>query len=72
MKMQSFLFGRPLPHVDENKYGRHSDRVQYLLKNKVTCANGQEKLKCRIKPSNQCKIILAKKEVATGVTSRST
>ena len=23
--------------VDENKYGRHSDRVQYLLKNKVKC-----------------------------------
>lgn len=45
---------------------------EFLLTGNVICANGQEKLKCRIKPSNQCKIILAKKEVATGVTSRST
>ena len=58
--------------TETNKYGTRSVEVVYLLRNNVICANGQEKLKCRIKPSNQCKIILAKKEVATGVTSRST
>ena len=50
--------------------GKYSGK--FALTDNVICASGQEKLKCRIKPSNQCKIILAKKEVATGVTSRST
>ncbi len=59
---------------EENKLApsRKKEIFDYILSGKVICANGQEKLKCRIKPSNQCKIILAKKEVATGVTSRST
>ena len=58
--------------LEKNKIGSKSREVEFLLKGNVICANGQEKLKYRIKPSNQCKIILAKKEVATGVTSRST
>ena len=35
---------------------------KFALTDNVICANGQEKLKYRIKPSNQCKIILAKKK----------
>lgn len=59
----------------KNRYtlgGKETARGPYLLTGNVICTNGQEKLKCRIKPSNQCKIILEKKEVATGVTSLST
>lgn len=70
------LFERVGKRLTENKYtagGQATAKEPYLLTGNVICANGQEKLKCRIKPSNQCKIILAKKkEVATGVTSRST
>ena len=68
------LFERVQKRLAKNKKApaRHKAEDDYILTLNVICANGQEKIKCRIKPSNQCKIILAKKEVATGVTSRST
>ena len=49
--------------MDEHKHKPRATKSgkPYILSGNVICANGQEKLKCRIKPSNQCKIILAKK-----------
>ena len=41
--------------VNDNKYGKTSENVEYLLKNNVVYANGHTKIKLELKQSNQCK-----------------
>ena len=53
------IFNQVRHKVTENKYGKKSTKIDFLLRQKVFCANGQEKLNQvnhRIKPSNQCQV----------------